>query len=355
MFHAAAPHDSTDSNSPEQEEFFECRHCAARIPIHGRTPLETTPCPSCGQPVTVPASLSTFKILSLLGEGSMGRVYLARDTTLERDVAIKILRRNLASTPSMWQLLEREARAAGAIRHHNVAQVYSLGKTHGRPFMVMELVPNGSLESLMHQKTLSEVEALDIGVDIAQGLRAALDSGLLHGDVKPANILFSAKGEAKVADFGLARLVGREQNVERWGTPYYIAPEKSTQRQEDFRCDLYSLGASLFHALCGRAPFEAESGEEVIEKSLIEPTPWPRDHRPDLGNATSDILYRMLQRDPDRRFASYNHAIQAMKAALKGEYVPGRWEGARKLRENNLLSRLRRAWEGKDREEDLLP
>ncbi|MDA3873561.1 MAG: protein kinase, partial [Kiritimatiellae bacterium] len=245
-----------------------CHECATSQDISSFTPLDPIFCPNCKTEMVVPAKLGNYNLYRFLGEGAMGRVYLARDPGLNRDVAVKILREDLNATPKMWTLLEEEAKAAAGITHRNVIHVYTMGKVLGRPYIVMELADHASLDDQMASGPVPEGLAIQLAIDVMEGLNAAYTNRLIHGDVKPANILITSKGHAKVADFGLARFMKQDQTVERWGTPYYIAPEKSQQLSEDFRSDMYSLGATLFHALAGEAPFEGESGEEVIAKSL---------------------------------------------------------------------------------------
>ena len=268
--------------------------------------------------MVVPARLGIYQLYKFLGEGAMGRVYLAKDPGLERDVAIKILREDLNATPKMWGMLEEEAKAAAGIHHNNVIHIYTMGKTLGRPYIVMELAKESTLEDLMERAPLDEKNAIDIGIDVLHGLQAAAENLLMHGDVKPANILVGPPGYTKIADFGLARFMQEGQPVERWGTPYYIAPEKSEQVQEDFRSDMYSLGTTLFHAVAGQAPFEGETGEEVIQKSLQAPTPILADSFPEISENFSTYISILMARDPENRFSTYEQAITMLEGIRDG-------------------------------------
>lgn len=295
-----------------------CDECGAVLDISSFKPLEPIFCPKCETEMVVPARVGTYQLYKFLGEGAMGRVYLAKDPGLGRDVAVKILREDLNATPKMWSMLEEEAKAAAGITHNNVIQVYTMGKILGRPYIVMELATESSLEDYMSQQVLTEHEAITLGLDVLRGLLAAAQNRLMHGDVKPANILVGPPGYTKIADFGLARFLQEGQPVERWGTPYYIAPEKSQQIQEDFRSDMYSLGATLFHAVAGRAPFEGDTGGEVISKSLKSPTPKLHKTVPGVSIAFSDVLARLMARDPDDRFPDYETAIQCFEDLRDG-------------------------------------
>jgi serine/threonine protein kinase len=162
--------------------------------------------------------------------------------------------------------LEQEARVTASVNHPHVVRVYSFGEADGQFYLAMELVEKGSLDDLMSvQNRVSEAQVLEIGAQIAQGLEAAAEKGLVHRDVKPGNILFADAHTAKIVDFGLARVLEEEAEArgEIWGTPYYIAPERLNYEPEDFRSDIYSLGGTLFHAIAGRPPFEAESASLV--------------------------------------------------------------------------------------------
>jgi serine/threonine protein kinase len=320
-----------------------CHECGTVLDIFSFKPLDPFFCPTCKTEMVVPAKLGNYDLYRFLGEGAMGRVYLARDPDLDRDVAVKILREDLNATPKMWTMLEEEAKAAAGIAHRNVIQVYTMGKILGRPYIVMELADHASLDDQMASGPITEALAIQVSIDVMLGLNAAYQNQLIHGDVKPANILITAAGNAKVADFGLARFMKQGQEVERWGTPYYIAPEKSRQLSEDFRSDMYSLGATLFHALAGEAPFEGKSGEEVIDKSLKNSVPKLHKVRPDISENFSELVYKMMQKDPNDRFSSYEQALECFERLQEGSYTLGMCHqlGKRNTqKKSGLLSRL---------------
>jgi eukaryotic-like serine/threonine-protein kinase len=307
-----------------------CHACGTVLDVSSFKPLDPIFCPNCKSEMVVPAKLGNYDLYRFLGEGAMGRVYQARDPDLDRDVAVKILREDLNATPKMWTLLENEAKAAAAITHNNVIHIYTMGKVLGRPYIVMELADYASLDDLMEEGPIDEAMAIQIAIDVMKGLQAAYQHELIHGDIKPANILITQKGRAKVADFGLARFMKKGQEVERWGTPYYIAPEKSEQISEDFRSDIYSLGATLFHALTGRAPFEGNTGEELIAKSLKQSTPRIQKIRSELSPEISELVFQMLQKEPDDRFWSYDQAITCFEKLQEGSYRLGMCKNLKK-------------------------
>ena len=294
------------------QEVITCNRCGQLVKIRSFEPLEFVLCPSCETRLLVPGDIDQFRVTGFLGEGAMGRVYEAEDRTLRRQVAIKVLRAAFASTPRMWQQLELEAKAAAAVNHDRVVQVYRLGKVQGRPYIVMELVRHPNLQEIMKKEPVEEAAARRVGLDVMSGLKAAYQRQLVHGDVKPANILIDGKGRAKIADFGLARFIHKGSKVQCWGTPFYMAPEKSKKRLEDFRSDMYSLGASLFHAVSGQPPFPGDHGEEVIRKAIRGPTPHLEDLGLDLSQHFCDTVYRMMLLEPDERFESHADAILAL-------------------------------------------
>ena len=297
-----------------------CFSCGREMNFMHFQPLDRLQCPSCKAEVLVPGVLEGYTLVHFLGDGAVGRVYLAKDPTLERDVAIKILNQNLNATPKMWSILENEAKLAASISHHNVIQIFSLGKVKSRPFIVMELALEESLEARMRKQPISEREAVLVGLDVLKGLQAAANKNLMHGDVKPANIMMGPPGYTKLTDFGLARFLKEGQQVERWGTPYYIAPERSKQIQEDFRSDLYSLGTTLYHAVSGTPPFEGKTGEEVIQKSLNETPPKLRTLGLGISQDFSRIVEIMMHRNMKERFYSYSHAINCFELMRDGEF-----------------------------------
>src|SRR3954463_10906674 len=285
-----------------------CPACGAAVDVTNAEPLARVACPDCGEKVRVERAFDNFVVVETLGVGGMGSVYKARDTRLDRFVALKLLRSELSASPAEAARLEQEARATAAVNHPHVVQVFSSGYDHGQFYLVMELVDRGSLDDLMAQQTrIGEPQGLQIGIQIAQGLRAACEKGLIHRDVKPANILFADAETAKIGDFGLA--IAAEQNAEAqneiWGTPYYVAPERLRAEPEDFRSDLYSLGATLFHALAGRPPFEAESASLVALKHVKSQAVSLAAFARSVTGATAYVVNRTLQKNPAERYPTY--------------------------------------------------
>jgi hypothetical protein len=248
----------------------------------------------------------------------MGTVYKARDTILDRFVALKLLRRDLSSETDHTSQLQQEARIAASVSHPNVIQVFSSGTDHGQFYVVMELVDRGSLDTLIEERTsLPEALVLEIGIQVAKGLRAAHRQGLIHRDVKPANILFVDEHTTKISDFGLAGAAakGSENEGAIWGTPYYVAPERLRNEPEDFRSDIYGLGATLFHAIAGRAPIEGNTNSAALLLDLKQQPLNLRSVAPKVSEYTADVFQRMIAADPAQRFSSYDELVAELEQA----------------------------------------
>jgi serine/threonine protein kinase len=266
----------------------------------------------------MPMMLRQFELQSVVGSGGMGTVYRAWDTTLERMVAVKLMRKELLADQIALENFYREARACARLNHTNIVHIYSFDDWEGQQYLVMELADHGSLDARIEKlRLLQELDMLDIGVKIASALDLALKHDLLHRDIKPGNILFNADHEPKLIDFGLARKADVEQEVEdvTWGTPYYVAPEKIKREPETFLSDMYSLGATLYHAMTGHVPFEAPTVEEVIIAQVQTPLTPPNLVVPEITQPTSDALVKAMAKNPAERFLSYDEFIMALTAA----------------------------------------
>ncbi len=248
----------------------------------------------------------------------MGTVYRAFDVMLERDVAVKLMKRELAQDPAALDSFYREARACASLNHTNIIHIYTFDEIDGQLYLVMELADNGSLDSRIEElKLVPELDVLDVGVKVASALDSALKRHLLHRDIKPGNILFNDTGEPKLVDFGLACNVDtdKEDDGAVWGTPYYIAPEKIRREREDFLSDMYSLAGTLYHALTGHVPFEGPTIDEVIAAHVHTPLTPPNLVVPEITEPTSEALVRAMAKKPEDRFQSYDEFIMALTAA----------------------------------------
>lgn len=297
----------------------ECGKCHVKNFIPGELPpMETVPCTRCGHPVMLPVSLRQFELRSVIASGGMGTVYRAFDMNLQREVAVKILKPEMAHDPEIMASFFREARAGAALNHTNIIHIYTFDVSEGQVYLVMELADRGSLDSRIEKGGfIPELDALDVGTKICSALDKALQHGLLHRDIKPGNILYNSEGEPKLVDFGLAREaeagVGEENSV--WGTPYYVAPEKIKREAETFLSDMYSLGGTLYHALTGHVPFEAPTVEELVQAHVYTPLTPPVEVRSDISQETSDAIVQAMAKEPKDRFQSYDEFRMALEAS----------------------------------------
>ena len=309
-----------------------CPTCGAEIDVTGLDPLTPVVCPACQVEFLSGRLLGDYELLDVLGRGGMGVVYRAMDRSLQRPVALKILRGEQAED-GVLSKLEEEAAVTASINHPNVVKVFTTGTTQGRFYIAMELVDKGTLDSLIElQGRVAEAQALEIAMQAAQGLRAANQHGLIHRDIKPGNILFSDAHTAKIVDFGLAIMEEASKGAgEIWGTPYYVSPERLEQKPEDFRGDMYSLGATIFHALAGRPPFEAEDATMVALKHLKSQAVSLQAFAPWVSGSTAFVINRMLSKDPAGRYSSYDELIEHLEYA-RDEIASGKAGTAQKKR-----------------------
>jgi hypothetical protein len=329
-----------------------CPSCGTTVDTTAAEPLARIACPTCGKKIRVERTFDHFVLVETLGVGGMGTVYKARDMQLDRFVALKLLRRDLGGEEDYKDRLQQEARIAAAVSHPYVIQVFDSGTDHGQFYVVMELVDHGSLDDLMAlQPRLPEQRVLEIGIQVAKGLRAAHRRGLIHRDVKPANILFVDEHAAKIGDFGLASTATQRWGTGGvvWGTPEYVAPERLNNDPEDFRSDIYSLGATLFHAIAGKPPIETSTNSST---ALLESKQQPLDLQtaaPDASVATVEVLQRMLAADPAQRFSSYDDLVADLERAWRALALENTTSGgeARRRRWRRALSDFnRRSLEG---------
>jgi eukaryotic-like serine/threonine-protein kinase len=296
-----------------------CGGCKVKIFIPGDlSPLATTPCSKCGYPVMMPMQLRQFELRSVIASGGMGTVFRAFDTMLHREIALKMLKKEMAEDQEVLESFYREARASAALNHTNIIHIYTFDEFEGQPYLAMELADHGSLDTrIENEQRIPELDVLDVGIKVASALASALKHNLLHRDIKPGNILFNAEGEPKLVDFGLARKAEGDNADEDsvWGTPYYVAPEKIKREREDFLSDMYSLGGTLYHALTGHVPFEAPTIEEVLTAHVHTPLTPPNHVVPEITAPTSDAIVWAMAKHPSQRFQSYDDLIMALTAA----------------------------------------
>ena len=261
-----------------------------------------------------------YELQDVAGSGGMSSVYRARDTVLERTVAIKILHEHYSDDPEYVERFRREARALAQLNHPNIVTVIDRGEYEGRQFIVFEHVEGENLKELIDREGQLPVDqALALVHQVARGLAFAHEHGVVHRDVKPHNVLIDADGVAKVTDFGIARSVepadGLTETGTLLGTSEYIAPEQASGQRVDERSDQYSLATVLYELLTGSPPFTGDNFMAVAMKHIQEPVPSVRDSRPDVSPRLDAIVSRAMAKRPENRFPTTEAMMAALEAA----------------------------------------
>jgi len=255
-------------------------------------------------------TLGDFQVERLLGQGGMGEVYLARQTSLDRPVALKVLRPEWANDPTYMARFESEALAAAKLNHPNIVHIYSLGAEGDVRFIAMEYVQGTNLREYLKKRGIPELPlALAIMRQAGLAVGAAGQTGLTHRDIKPENLLLTRKGQVKVADFGLAQLPECDRlhltsPGMALGTPMYMSPEQVEGKVVDHRSDLYSLGVTFYHMLAGEPPFQAGTAVALALKHIHEAAPSLADKRPDLPKGLVSLVAKLMAKEPSRRYST---------------------------------------------------
>jgi len=285
-------------------------------------------------------TVSHYRISEKLGAGGMGVVYKAEDTRLQRFVALKFLPEKMAQDQQALDRFRREARAASALNHPGICTIYDIGEQDNRGFIAMEFIDGETLRSHIRDKPLPVEEILKLGIQIAEALDAAHAEGIIHRDIKPANIFVTKRGQAKVLDFGLAKLIpkgvaqtGSDSDEENEstsivgfisGTPSYMSPEQVRGDNVDARTDIFSLGLLLYEMATGRRAFSGGTGGVIIE-SILTKSPEPaRELNSEIPPRLEEIINQAIQKNIEKR---YQHAaeIQRIWSAWNGVLNPGGW------------------------------
>ena len=264
-------------------------------------------------------TLGEFEIVRLLGVGGMGRVYLAEQRSLKRQVAVKVLLKQIVPDQSAVDRFEREATLAAQLTHPNIAQVYTIGSQGDLHFVAMELVGGGDVAAMVKAKGRIPVdEAVEIMRQALRGVASAHTKGIIHRDLKPQNLMLTEDGIVKVMDFGLARALAADSSLTAsgavLGTPLYMSPEQAEAKPVDARTDVYALGATFYHMICGRPPFQGDTPLSTLLKHLTEPLPSPRDLDPDIPEDLCNIIHKMMAKQPENRHQSCEEVIAELEA-----------------------------------------
>jgi serine/threonine protein kinase len=267
--------------------------------------------------------IGNYEITSVLGKGGMAVVYRARQLTIQREVAIKVIKPDLSETDDLIKRFEREANTVTALSHPHILKLFDFGQYEGMLYLVMELMPGGTLADLIRERPLSPERAAPLLDQVAGALDYAHGRGLIHRDLKPQNILLDRQGNAHLTDFGIAKRLGESTVLTKRGaaigTPAYMPPEQWQGLQLTPQADLYSLGAMLYEMLTSRLPFTANTPVSMMYSHLQELPPSVRSIRADLPEKLDDFFAQALAKTPEQRFGSAGELRAAFKSALLGQ------------------------------------
>ncbi len=262
-----------------------------------------------------------YRIVEPIGKGGMGVVYKAEDTKLRRSVALKFLPPELAESPEAGERFIREAQAAAALSHPHICTVHEINEEEDQSFIVMEYIEGQSLRQKIAKGPLDQAEALNIAIQVAEGLKEAHKKAIVHRDIKPGNIMVTEEGKAKVMDFGLAKALGSSlitKEAKTMGTVAYMSPEQAQGQSVDFRTDIWSLGVVLYEMIAGQVPFKGEYEQSVIHSILNhEPEPITK-IRKDLTSGVEQVIYKALAKSPRDRYQSMDDFLGDLRAIAEG-------------------------------------
>ena len=266
---------------------------------------------------------SRYEIIKTIGEGGMANVYLARDTILDRNVAIKVLRGDLASDEKFVRRFQREALSASSLSHPNIVEIYDVGEDDGDYYIVMEYVEGKNLKQLLKKREkLTTAEVVDIMLQITSAMGVAHDSLIIHRDLKPQNILIKDDGEIKITDFGIAMALNATQLTQTnsaMGSVHYFPPEQANGKGSTLKSDVYSLGIMMYELLTGVLPFRGDNAVEIALKHLKEPIPSIRTELPEIPASIENIILRATAKNPKNRYANANEMHDDLLTALNKE------------------------------------
>ena len=261
-----------------------------------------------------------YKIIRSIGEGGMANVYLAYDTILEREVAVKILRGDLADDEKFVRRFQREANAASSLKHPNIVEMYDVGEDDGKYFIVMEFINGKTLKSLIKKRgALTLEEVMDIMLQLTSAVACAHDSYIIHRDIKPQNVMILEDGRVKITDFGIAMALNSNELTQTnsvMGSVHYLPPEQANGSGSTIKSDIYSLGILMFELLTGKLPFKGENAVEIAIKQMKEPIPSVIDINPHIPQSVENIILRACAKNPKNRYDSAAEMYEDIKTCL---------------------------------------
>ena len=261
-----------------------------------------------------------YKIIKSIGEGGMANVYLAFDTILEREVAVKILRGDLAEDEKFVRRFQREANSASSLKHPNIVEVYDVGEDDGKYFIVMEYINGKTLKSLIKKRgILTLEEVIDIMLQLTSAVSCAHDSYIIHRDIKPQNVMILEDGRVKITDFGIAMALNNNELTQTnsvMGSVHYLPPEQANGSGSTIKSDIYSLGILMFELLTGKLPFKGENAVEIAIKQMREPIPSVKSISPDIPQSVENVVLKACAKNPKNRYETARDMFEDIKTCL---------------------------------------
>ena len=261
-----------------------------------------------------------YQIIKTLGEGGMANVYLAHDTILDRNVAVKVLRGDLASDEKFVRRFQREALSASSLSHPNIVEMYDVGEDDGQYYIVMEYVDGKTLKQVLKSRGhLSITEVVDIMLQLTDGMAHAHDAYIIHRDIKPQNIMILSNGMIKITDFGVATALNSTQLTQTnsvMGTVHYLPPEQAQGKGSTIKSDIYSMGIMMYELLTGLVPYKGDNAVEIALKHLKEPLPSVRKTNPAIPQSIENVIIRATAKNPKNRYTDAREMHEDLKTAL---------------------------------------
>lgn len=261
-----------------------------------------------------------YQIIKTIGEGGMANVYLARDLILDRNVAVKVLRGDLADDEKFVRRFQREALSASKLSHPNIVEMYDVGEDNGKYYIVMEYIDGITLKSLVKRRgALTLPEVIDIMTQLTSAVICAHDSYIIHRDIKPQNVMILEDGKVKITDFGIAMALNSNdltQTNSVMGSVHYLSPEQANGGASTIKCDIYALGILMYELLTGKVPFKGDNAVEIAIKHMKEPIPSVRKFNPDIPQSIENIILRACAKNPKNRYDSVREMLDDIKNAL---------------------------------------
>ncbi len=307
-----------------------------------------------------------YKIIRTIGEGGMANVYLAHDTILNRDVAVKVLRGDLADDEKFIRRFQREAIAASSLTHPNIVEIYDVGEDDGNYYIVMEYVDGKTLKNLIKKRgALTLPEVVDIMLQLTSAIACAHESFIIHRDIKPQNVLILDNGVAKITDFGIAMALNSNELTQTnsvMGSVHYLPPEQANGSGATMKSDIYSLGILMYELLTGKVPFKGENAVEIAIKQMKDDIPSITEDHPEIPQSIENIVLKACAKNPDNRYDNVMDMYKDIEVALEPEhandtklvyeYPEHDFDETKEVPKTSRMSRLRNKESQEDEKED---